>query len=40
MVIKIDSKLRQTTWKYWYNYVMAHCLCCGSCDKDSLAEVD
>ena len=40
MVIKVDGKLRQTTWKYWNNYVMAHCSCCGSCDEDSLAEVE
>lgn len=36
MVIKVDGRLRQTTWKYWNNYVMAHC----SCDEDSLAEVE
>lgn len=40
MVIKVDGKLRQTTWMYWNNYVMAHCSCCGSCDEDSLAEVE
>ena len=26
--------------KYWDNYVMAHCSCCGSGDEDSLAEVE
>lgn len=40
MVIKIDGKLRQTTWKYWNNYVMAYCSCCAVCDEDSLAEVE
>ncbi len=40
MIIKINGKLRQTTWKYWSNYISAHCSCCGSCDEESLAEVE
>jgi len=40
MVIKVDGKLRQTTWNYWNNYVMDHCSCCGVCDEDSLAELE
>ena len=40
MIIKVDGKLRQPTWKYWNNYVMAYSSCCGVCDEDSLAELE
>ena len=40
MVIKIDGKLRQTTWKYYHDFTMAYSSCCGNCNDESLAEVE
>lgn len=40
MHIKVGGKLYQVAWRYWVDYVEAHCSCCGVCDEDSLAEVE
>ena len=40
MHMKVGGKLYKVAWKYWVAYVEAHCSCCGSCDEDSLAEVE
>lgn len=40
MNIKIDGKLYQVAWRYWVDYIHAFGSCCGSCDEDSLAEVE
>ena len=40
MNIKIDGKLYKVAWRYWVDYIHAFGSCCGSCDEDSLAEVE
>jgi hypothetical protein len=40
MNIKIDGKLYEVAWRYWVDYIHAFGSCCGSCDEDSLAEVE
>ena len=40
MNIKIDNKLYEVAWRYWNDYIHAFGSCCGSCDEDTLAEVE
>jgi hypothetical protein len=40
MNIKVDGKLYEVAWRYWNAYVMAHGSCCGTCNDDTLAEVE
>ncbi len=30
----------EVAWRYWVDYIHAFGSCCGSCDEDSLAEVE
>lgn len=40
MNIIVDNKLYETPFKYWLAYKEAYASCCGSCNEDTLHEVD
>lgn len=40
MIIEIDDKVYQTPWKYYRDFVEAFGTCCGTCNEDTLFEVE
>ncbi len=40
MTIEIDDKVYQTPWKYYRAFVEAFGTCCGTCNEDTLFEVE
>ena len=40
MTIEIDEKAYQTPWKYYRAFVEAFGTCCGTCNEDTLFEVE
>jgi hypothetical protein len=40
MTIEIDDKVYQTPWKYYRSFVEAFGTCCGTCNEDTLFEVE